>query len=171
MPQDPVTVYSKETGDPFAMHSVDAQEALRLGDYVATPPEDVDPQQRAEALARMRSTGATVHPELQTPEEREETRRQANERAEMDAASGRPVVVSPQQVGVQPSEQSSQPRGARGRFGSTPSAEQQAQQTQQQAAQQAAQQAEEQRHLAEQQAEQQRHQAEQTRRTTPPTSR
>ena len=168
MPQDPVTVYSKETGDPFAMHSVDAQEALRLGDYVATPPDDIDPQQRAEALARMRSTGATVHPELMSPEEREEVRRQANERAEIEAASGRPVVVSPQQVGVQPSEQSSQPRGARGRFGSTPSAEQQAQQTQQ--AQQA-QQAEEQRHLAEQQAEQQRHQAEQTRRTTPPTAR
>lgn len=170
MPQDPVTVYSKETGDPFAMHSVDAQEALRLGDYVATPPDDIDPQQRAEALARMRSTGATVHPELMSPEEREEVRRQANERAEIEAASGRPVVVSPQQVGVQPSEQSSQPRGARGRFGSTPSAEQQAQQTQQQ--EQQRQQAEQQRQQAEQQAEQQRQQAEQqARRTTPPTAR
>jgi hypothetical protein len=39
MPQAQVTVYHKETGDAVQMHSVDAAEALRTGEYVTTPPK------------------------------------------------------------------------------------------------------------------------------------
>jgi hypothetical protein len=38
MPEHKVTVYSVEDGAPMLMHSVDAQEALALGHYRATPP-------------------------------------------------------------------------------------------------------------------------------------
>ena len=33
MPQNPVLVYEKESGTPTYMHTVDAAEAVRLGDY------------------------------------------------------------------------------------------------------------------------------------------
>jgi hypothetical protein len=95
MPNDPVIVYLKETGEPTAMHSVDAAEALRLGDYVATAPEGKEPN-TAQALTRMRSPGPSIHPELQTPEEREEARRQAYEVAVATAqVTGQPLPPNP----------------------------------------------------------------------------
>jgi hypothetical protein len=118
VPQEPVIVYYKENGEPYAMHSVDAQEALRIGDYVATPPqgENIDV---AVAMSRMRSVDATVHPELQTPEEREETRRQANEAAIQQAeASGQPIppAVAAATARSGTPRQETQARGASGRF-------------------------------------------------------
>jgi hypothetical protein len=135
MPQEPVIVYLKENGEPCAMHSVDAAEALRLGDYVATPPEGEKPD-LAVAVARMRSTSPTPHPELMSEEERQETRRRANEEAEIQAASGRPVVVSAEQVGVTSASTATQPRGTRGQFASTARQEQQQREEQQRQEQQ-----------------------------------
>jgi hypothetical protein len=118
VPQEPVIVFYKENGEPYAMHSVDAAEALRLGDYVATPPqgEHVDV---AVAVSRMRSADATVHPELQTPDEREETRRQANEAAVQSAeASGQPIppAVAAATARSGTSRPDAPARGAGGRF-------------------------------------------------------
>jgi hypothetical protein len=97
MPQEPVIVYSVEDGKPIRMHSVDADEAVRLGDYTRTPPggKDPDPAQLSAAALAMRGLGGPIHPELQTPEERAETRRQANEAAAAAAvAAGQPVPAA-----------------------------------------------------------------------------
>jgi hypothetical protein len=118
MPQELIVMYNIETGEPVAMHSVDAQEASRIGDYTATPPSG-EPVNVAQALTRMRSGGGTVHPELQTPDERDETRRQANEAAVQQAeASGQPIppaVAAATARGGTP-RQDAPARGAGGRF-------------------------------------------------------
>lgn len=96
MPQDPVLVVEKDGGQPVYMHTVDASEAIRLGDYVPVPPgEQVSSEQRASAMSRFKTGQATTHPEMQTPEEKEETRRKANEEAELLAGlpPGTPIVV------------------------------------------------------------------------------
>ena len=54
MPQNPVLVYSKEDGTPAYMHTVDAAEAVRLGDYTPVPPgEPPDPEARASAMTSL----------------------------------------------------------------------------------------------------------------------
>jgi hypothetical protein len=97
MPQNPVLVYEKEGGAPVYMHTVDAAEAVRLGDYTPAPPggEPPDPEARASAMSRFKAGQATTHPELQTEEEKTETRRKANEEAAVFAGlpPGTPVVV------------------------------------------------------------------------------
>src|SRR5262245_16714936 len=111
MPQDPMLVYEKETGTPTYMHSVDAKEAVALGDYtfVPTSSKDVSPEERAAARAKFAGMNATVHPELQTEEQRAEARAQANEEAALMAGvpPGAQVVVmapsrSPQARAVTP---------------------------------------------------------------------
>jgi hypothetical protein len=97
MPQNPVMVYAKEDGTPCYMHTVDAAEAVRLGDYTPAPPggKDVEPEARASAMSRFRTGQGATHPELQTEEEREESRAKANEQAELMAGvpEGAQVVV------------------------------------------------------------------------------
>src|SRR5262245_6824454 len=88
MPDDLVLVYEKATGTPLYMHSIDASEALRIGDYTLTTPEGTaKPSPEAMAAARSRTSGVNVnpHPELQTPEEREATRAAAAEAAALAA--------------------------------------------------------------------------------------
>ena len=97
MPQNPVLVYEKESGDAFYMHTVDAAEAVRLGDYTPVPPggEPPGPEERASAMSRFKTGQGVTHPELQTEEERAEVRRKANEEAAVFAGlpPGTPIVV------------------------------------------------------------------------------
>ena len=92
------TVYEKEGGAPTYMHTVDAAEAVRLGDYTPAPPggEQPEPEERASAMSRFKTGQAATHPELQTDEEKEETRRKANEEAAVCSPAyppGTPIVV------------------------------------------------------------------------------
>ena len=96
MPQNPVLVYAKEDGTPSYMHTVDAAEAVRLGDYTPVPPgEPPDPEARASAMSRFKTGQGVTHPELQTDEEKAATREKANEEAAVFAGlpPGTPVVV------------------------------------------------------------------------------
>lgn len=100
MPEAPVMVVNIEDSSVCMMHSIDASEGVRLGDYrYATLEEQADAQKRMEATARMSSVSATPHPELQTPEERKATRAAANEAASQQLTAlplGTPVLVQPQ---------------------------------------------------------------------------
>jgi hypothetical protein len=97
MPQNPILVYEKEGGQATYMHTVDAAEAVRLGDYTPMPPDKdgPSPEERASALSRFRTGQGVTHPELQTEEERERSREEANEKAELMAGvpEGAQVVV------------------------------------------------------------------------------
>jgi hypothetical protein len=97
MPAYPVLVFEKETGTPTYMHSVDAREAVQLGDYEykATQEHDLDPEERAAARAKFQGGMAVLHPELQSEEERQQHRDEANEKAALTAAipEGAQVVV------------------------------------------------------------------------------
>jgi hypothetical protein len=95
MPQNPVLVYSKEDGTPSYMHTVDASEAIRLGDYTAVAPGEVPPEARASAMSRFVTGQGVTHPELQTDEEKAAARQKANEEAAVFAGlpPGTPVVV------------------------------------------------------------------------------
>lgn len=97
MPQNPVLVYSKEDGSPSYMHTVDAAEAVRLGDYTPLPPggEPPEPEARASAMSRFKTGQALTHPELQTDEEKAAARQKANEEAAVFAGlpPGTPIVV------------------------------------------------------------------------------
>jgi hypothetical protein len=100
MPQNPVLVYEKEGGQPCYMHTVDAAEAVRLGDYTPAPPdkEGPSPEARASAMSRFKTGQGATHPELQTEEEREDTRAKANEEAALMAgvpAGAQVVVMAP----------------------------------------------------------------------------
>jgi hypothetical protein len=97
MPQNPIMVYSTEDGQPTYMHTVDAAEAIRLGDYTPQPP-DTDgpsPEERASAMSRFKTGQGVTHPEMQTEEEREKAREEANAKAELLAGipEGAQVVV------------------------------------------------------------------------------
>ena len=109
MPQDPVLMQSKEDGSLVYMHSVDASDALRLGDYEIPDPAKVDPVARAAASNRMRSMNVNPPPEMQTPEQRAETRRLANEEAKAQAqgAVQEPFGVR-QALGAQPAPAAAQ---------------------------------------------------------------
>ena len=53
MPQNPVLVYSKEDGTAAYMHTVDAAEAVKYGDYTPVPPGEVTPEVRASAMCAL----------------------------------------------------------------------------------------------------------------------
>jgi hypothetical protein len=113
MPQNPVLVYSKEGGLPTYMHTVDAAEAVRLGDYTSAPPggKEPAPEARASAMSHFRTGQGTTHPEMQTEDEREATRQKANEEAELMAgvpAGASVVVMAPGKSAEHPTA----PRGA-----------------------------------------------------------
>lgn len=95
MPQDLELVYEKETGMPAYMHSVDANEACLLGDYVRTPPKDVDDRDKAAAMAKARGMSAPVHPELLSPEARQQQRDEAMQvtMPQVAVPVGTPVVL------------------------------------------------------------------------------
>jgi hypothetical protein len=96
MPQNPVLIYAKEGGQPTYMHTVDAAEAIRLGDYTPAPPGDqASPEERASAMSRFKTGQGQTHPELQTEEEKQQARQKANEEAELLAGlpPGTPIVV------------------------------------------------------------------------------
>jgi len=122
MPQNPVLVYAKEDGTACYMHTVDAAEAVRLGDYTPAPPggKDVEPEARASAMSRFRTGQGATHPELQTEEEREEARAKANEQAELMAGvpEGAQVVVMAPTPAASPSARS----GARSQPGASSAA-------------------------------------------------
>ena len=115
MPQNPVLVFEKETGTPAYMHTVDAAEAVRLGDYTPVPPgEPPDPEVRASAMSRFKTGQAGTHPELQTEEEKTEARRKANEEAAVFAGlpPGTPIVV--QAPSERPASQAARQAGGAG---------------------------------------------------------
>jgi hypothetical protein len=94
MPQELVLMYHVETGEPRKFHSVDAHEAMQLGDYTYEAPKGKapSPERMAQADFAMRAAQAMPHPERLTPEERAEQRRVANEEAARMAAQ--PVVLA-----------------------------------------------------------------------------
>jgi hypothetical protein len=95
MPSQPMTVYDAD-GNPAVMHSVDAKEAVMLGDYTYAPPSaEPDPEKLAAARAKFQGGMGDVHPELLTEEERDKKREAANEKAAMLATvpEGAQVVV------------------------------------------------------------------------------
>jgi len=88
MPQNPVLVISTESGEPCYMHSIDASDGLKLGDYRLPTEEEAkssDPKYAA-ALNRMRNVNVNAPPEFQSPEERAAIRKAANEEAARVAA-------------------------------------------------------------------------------------
>lgn len=95
MPQNPILVFEKETGTPAYMHTVDAAEAVKYGDYTPVPPGEVTPEARASALSRFATGQAMTHPELMTDEEKAAARQKANEEAAVFAGlpPGTPIVV------------------------------------------------------------------------------
>lgn len=98
MPQELELVYEIETGMPAYMHSVDANEAVLLGDYVRTPPKGTEPDPRLIAAARARAKGmnAEVHPEMLSPEERQQRREAAMQGTvpQVTVPMGTPVVLA-----------------------------------------------------------------------------
>jgi hypothetical protein len=80
MPQELMMVFLRDTGEPMLMHSVDAAEALRLGDYVSMPPGEkaMTPQEHAQARGEALRNMGPVHPEMMTPEQRDAMRAEAN---------------------------------------------------------------------------------------------
>ena len=119
MPQYPVTVYDSE-GNPAVMHSVDAKEAVQLGDYTYAPPGDKpDPEKLAAARAKFETGQAVTHPELLTEEDRTKQREAANAQTVpvVTIPTGSPVVLQQGEVATQPqtrpeTETSSRRRGA-----------------------------------------------------------
>jgi hypothetical protein len=100
MPQQLYWVREKESGQAFQMHSVDANEGLALGDYelILEPEKELKPEDRAAARSGFGSPGAFPHPELQTPEQRTETRRRVKEEADnaaqfISGPLGTPMVI------------------------------------------------------------------------------
>lgn len=65
MPQQAVIVFHKDSGEPMAMHSIDAAEALRQGDYVSALLGDAkaSPEQMANARARLKGADALPFPD------------------------------------------------------------------------------------------------------------
>lgn len=95
MPEELVLVYEKESGAPIYMHSIDAREAVQLGDYTQEAPggKDPSPEEKASAMARTRGLTGSPHPELQTPEERAATRAAANAVAAGETAPAPPPAA------------------------------------------------------------------------------
>src|SRR5262245_11307742 len=89
MPNNPVMVINIETGSPVYMHSIDASEAIALGDHRAATLEEQtgSSPEKAAALNRMRALNVNPPPELQTPEQKAAIRQAANEEAARVAAA------------------------------------------------------------------------------------
>lgn len=83
MPEELILVYEKESGQPLYMHSIDAKEAVQLGDYTMEAPagKELSAEEQYAASASTRGMQGTVHPELQTPEQRAATRAAAAQAA------------------------------------------------------------------------------------------
>jgi hypothetical protein len=66
MPDTLVLVYEKATGTPAYMHTVDAKEAVGLGQYTYTAPEgqEADDAAKAQAMAVARGVPAPLPPEM-----------------------------------------------------------------------------------------------------------
>jgi hypothetical protein len=118
MPQEMIVVYHSETGKPELMHSVDAAEAVNLGDYTYAPPQgaEVSTQDMAAARAKAQGWNSTVHPELMSPEDRDAMRQEANQRAQVQQMTGTlqagtPVIVVPQSEAL-PTSMQDRRRGA-----------------------------------------------------------
>lgn len=92
MPDELVLVFEISGGTSIYMHSIDASEAVRLGDYTFESPsgKEVTAEERAAAMARARGVSSTPPPEMQTPEERAATRAAANAAAAGEAAPAPP---------------------------------------------------------------------------------
>jgi hypothetical protein len=92
MPENPVLVVNLETNDYTYMHSIDASEAVKIGDhrYATIEEQHESSEKKATARNRMRNVNVNPPPELQTPDQRQATRAQAAEEAAA-AAEGRPV--------------------------------------------------------------------------------
>jgi hypothetical protein len=80
MPQELTMVFLKETGEPMLMHSVDAAEAMCLGDYVSLPPGEkgLSPEDQAMARGQALRAMGPVHPEMMSVEQRDALRAEAN---------------------------------------------------------------------------------------------
>src|SRR5262245_3170089 len=89
MPNNPVMVVNIETGSPVYMHSIDASEAIALGDHRPATLEEqtASTPEKAAALNRMRAVNVNPPPELQTPEQKAAIRAAANEEAARIAAA------------------------------------------------------------------------------------
>ena len=89
MPNNPVLVINIEDNQPIYMHSIDASEAIRLGDYRPATMEELasSTPEKAAALNRMRAVNVNPPPELQTPEQKAAIRAAANEEAARIAAA------------------------------------------------------------------------------------
>ena len=127
MPAYPVLVIEKEPGTPAYMHSVDAKEAVQFGDYTyatAQQEKDLKPEERAAARAKFQGGMAVIHPELQTEEERQRHRAEANEKAALMAGvpEGAQVVVMAQGKGETAASSRSGSAGARSSAPATPPA-------------------------------------------------
>jgi len=116
MPAQPVLVYEKETGTATYMHSVDAREAVQLGDYTyAAPSQEPSSEARAAARSKFQAGMAVAHPELQSEEERQRLRDEANERAELTAMipEGAQVVVMAPSASERSQRQATRPSSTR----------------------------------------------------------
>lgn len=107
MPDEKVIVYQADTGEPLAMHSIDAKEAVAIGDYVMAPPggKELSDDEKGKVLAAHAGVSPQKHPEQMLPEERAAARKQAAEAAQ--AAAGTTVTVAPAPPG--PAATSSEP--------------------------------------------------------------
>jgi len=96
MPQAPTLMMEKEGNTLTYMWSVDAKEGAMLGDYTPVPPDkEISAEERASAMSRFKTGQGMTHPEMQTDDEKEETRRKANEKAALleGIPEGAQVVV------------------------------------------------------------------------------
>jgi hypothetical protein len=121
MPNEPVLVYSTVDGEPAMMHSVDASEACRLGDYTYMAPKETHDKDGVEvpehAMARGRAMarfmgGGLDQMELKSPEEREDVRAMATEVEAKRMAPPVVVQVAPEVLHERQASRNPMPRSA-----------------------------------------------------------
>src|SRR5262245_20602766 len=90
MPEEPVLVVHIDSSDYTYMHSIDASEAVKIGDhrYATAEEQQESSEKKATALNRMRNVNVNPPPELQTPDQK------AAIRAQAAAEAGTPVEES-----------------------------------------------------------------------------
>ena len=94
MPDNPVLIYHKESGTPAYMHSIDAAEALSLGDYTATPPATAPPpEDLAAAKAAFQGSNPNMHPEQMSEDARTALRAEATAEAQAETPPEEPLGV------------------------------------------------------------------------------
>jgi len=79
MPEQPVLVVNVDSSEYIYMHSIDASEAVKIGDhrYATLEEQQESSDKKATALNRMRSVNVNPPPELQTAEQKAAIRAQA----------------------------------------------------------------------------------------------